>query len=163
MTIAVPVELATFDAAFGVKTAVSCSGDVEAANDVWHMAVNLDGVIGSATQLAIAAPPFANAMVPDGEPALELTTANNVTPSFVTAAAGNATSDRALPLAVWVSWDWTLRLAEVSVAVSVTGPGVPELLISALYVPFPLSATCRTFSPGSEEENTTVSVGTGLP
>lgn len=97
VTVAVPVELATFDAAFGVKRAVSCSGDVEAANEVWQTAVRVDGVIVLAAQPAIGAQPFVKMMVPAGEPAMEVTAANKVTSSFVTAAEGNATSDRLLP------------------------------------------------------------------
>ena len=110
MTIAVPVELATFDAAFGTKTAVSRSGDVEAANEVWQVAAGFDGVMDSATQPAIGVPPSAKLVVPDGEPAVDVATANNVTPSFVTAAEGNGTSDRMLPLAVWTTSAWTLKV-----------------------------------------------------
>jgi hypothetical protein len=68
-----------------------------------------------------------------------------------------------LPPGVCLSSERTLRLAAVSVAVIATRPGAVELLITALYVPFPLFLLCATRSRESEEENTTVSIGTGLP
>jgi hypothetical protein len=80
--------------ALGVNTAVSCA--VEAAKAAEQRAVTLCalGETGTSPQVGIAAPPFSNATVPDGNgaPMLELTVAVKVTVSFVTAVPGDASS-----------------------------------------------------------------------
>ena len=61
-----PVDPGAVDPEFGVNTAVTRSGDVDAANDVWQVAAEFDGVIRSPTQSAIGAPRLLNVIVPDG-------------------------------------------------------------------------------------------------
>ncbi|MGZ4184056.1 MAG: hypothetical protein ACXVUE_02100 [Solirubrobacteraceae bacterium] len=75
-----------------MKTAVTCSGDVDAANEVWQVALGFDGLIGSAMQPAIGAAPFSNVIVPHGDP-VALTAANKLTVWFVTRVAEDATSE----------------------------------------------------------------------
>ena len=79
VTVVDPVAVATPEAESGVKSAVTKSGEVDAANDVVQVAAGAEGVIGSATQPAIGRPPFEKVTVPDGKPGLEVTAASNVT------------------------------------------------------------------------------------
>lgn len=132
VTVVDPVAFATPEAESGVKSAVTDSGEVDAANEAVQVAAGVEGVIGSPIQPAIGRPPFAKVTAPDGTPGLEVTAASSVTLSFVTAADGNASRDRLLPLNVCVSDATALRFTEVSVAVIAICPGVVELLMSAL-------------------------------
>ncbi len=79
ITVVDPVAFATPEAESGVKSAVTSSGEVDAANEVVQVAAGVAAVIGSATQPAIGRPPFENVTVPDGKPGLEVTAASNVT------------------------------------------------------------------------------------
>ncbi len=88
--LAAPAEPAAGDAASGVNTAVSRSGDLEAVKVAWHVATALDGVITSPTQPLRGAPPSLKVTVPDGAPTVEPTTATRVTLWFVTGTAGDA-------------------------------------------------------------------------
>ena len=112
-------EPAASEPALGVNSAVSCSGEVEAANEVVHAAVGLDGVIGSATQPPIELPWFLNVIVPDGEPEVAVTEANSVTGWLVTAADGAATIDVVVPVLVCVKVAVAASFAAASVAVIV--------------------------------------------
>jgi hypothetical protein len=136
-SVAAPADPATVESASGVKIAVSSSGDVTAANELWHVAVGIALVTGSFMHAGlIGRPLFSNVMVPDSEAAVlvGVTDATNVTLWFVTDAVGEATSDVLLPLVVCpnAACPLTLGLTEMSVAVTVAGPGVTELLTNAL-------------------------------
>jgi hypothetical protein len=79
------VEAVTSDPGVGEKTAVSCAGDVAAANEVPQVTVTdgLDCVgVGTAAHPLIGLPPFSNATVPEGAtlPGVAVTVATNVTP-----------------------------------------------------------------------------------
>ena len=79
VTVVDPVAFATPEEESGVKSAVTDSGDVDAANEVVQVAAGVAAVIGSATQPAIGRLPFEKVTVPDGKPGLEVTAASNVT------------------------------------------------------------------------------------
>jgi hypothetical protein len=78
------VELPRFDPGLGSKTATSCSGDVDAANDVPQVSVTLwsIGDTVSFVHPRIGLPWFSNVIVPEGltELELEVTVAISVTP-----------------------------------------------------------------------------------
>jgi hypothetical protein len=90
--LAAPVDPVTVAAASGANTAVRRSADVDAPNDVWQMAIGVDGAMVSATHPEIGEPPFSNVIVPDLEPVVEVIVASNVTPWFVTGAEGRTSS-----------------------------------------------------------------------
>ena len=78
------VEPITSEPGVGVNTAVSCAGEVAAANAVPHVTVTvgLGGVgVGTAAHPAIGLPPFSNATAPEGDTLLRLdaTVATSVT------------------------------------------------------------------------------------
>ena len=92
-----------------------------------------------------------------------MTVAKSVTGWLVTGLAGDAATCVLLEIAVWVSGDCRLRSLVRSVAVIVASPGVVELVIVAEYAPPPSSVVALTCSPGSLDENTIESFGTGSP
>lgn len=124
-----PVEPGAVEAVSGVNVAAACTGEADAANEVWHAAVACDGEIGTPTQLTMGAAPFVKVIVPDGEPA-DVTVATNVTVSFVTGAAGKTESEVVEGPGAWKSVAWPDT--EPSVAVIVDGPAVVEPLICTL-------------------------------
>jgi hypothetical protein len=130
----VPAEPATPELASGVKVAVSCSGEASAENETRHVAVGRDEETGSSEhEPPIGTPKIANVSDPDMGAGLVPadTVATSVTTWLVTGEAGEAPSDVVLAPAVWLSCAWPLTPALVSVAVTVTGPGVVVLWISA--------------------------------
>jgi hypothetical protein len=129
-----PLEPATLELVSGVNTALSCAGAVEARNDVWHVAVGFDDVIGFAVQPPMGVPPISNKTVPDWPPDAADTLPNRVTFWFVAGLPGAARSDVVLLAANWVS----VAVAGValgalaSAAVIVDCPIDVELLIVAV-------------------------------
>jgi hypothetical protein len=160
-------EPARFEPPAGANTAESCSGEAGAANDVRQLTVALWAELstGIAMQPLIGVVPFSNVTVPEGGDVLrpDVTVAIRVTSSFVTLELGDVASIVVLAIAVWtrVACPETLGLNELSVAVIVGEPTVGELVMVALYVPWPWSVTGPTISPESLDLNETASFETG--
>jgi hypothetical protein len=134
-----PVDPGAVDPTPGTNTAVIRAGDPDAANDVWQVAIGLEGMMASPAQPGMATPPFWKVIVPDGEPVPLLTFASNVTGWLVTREVEEATSDVLLGLDDWMRVACPGRAegtdSSVAVMVVVVVERTTVLVIVTLHVP----------------------------